>query len=230
MYSLRKSKRRTPSKREIGLFRKCLLLWFKENKRDYPWRKTRNPFRLLIAEMMLQRTKADQVLDVYNNFFSEFNSPEEVAHTDLRKLRKILYPIGLKWRVRNFKDLCALLIKNFDGKIPDTRGGLLVLPGVGEYVAGIVLSVTFNKPEWIVDSNVVRIFKRYFGILTTKEGRRDKHVVELAKVYIVTREPRKANLALLDFTALICVPRNPKCTSCPLSNTCDYYSFNKKQK
>lgn len=229
MHFLRKSKK-VPSGREIGLFRKRLLLWFKKNKRDYPWRETKNPFRVLIAEMMLQRTKADQVLDVYNNFFSEFNSLEEVAHTDLKELRKVLYPLGLKWRVKNFKDVCASLIKNFNGKIPDTRRGLLILPGVGEYVAGMVLSVAFNKPEWVVDSNIVRIFKRYFGISTTKEGRRDKHVIELAKLYIAGKEPKRANLVLLDFGSLICVPKNPRCRVCPLFNTCRYYSLNKKQK
>jgi len=228
MHFSQKSKRKIPSNREIGLFRKSLLLWFKKNKRDYPWRKTHNPFQVLIAEMMLQRTRVDQVSSVYNDFFSEFNSPEEVAHTDLKKLRKILYPIGLKWRVRNFKNVCRSLIKNFNGKIPDIRSDLLLLPGVGEYIAGIVLSIAFNKPEWIIDSNVVRVFKRYFGILTTKEGRRDKHIIRLAQIYIIVREPKKANLALLDFAALICAPKNPKCTLCPLSNTCDYYSFNKK--
>lgn len=228
MYFLQKSKRKVPSKREIALFRKRLLLWFKRNKRDYPWRETHDPFRVLIAEMMLQRTKAGQVLDVYNNFFSELNSPKEVAHVDLRKLHKILYPLGLKWRVKNFKNVCISLIKDHNGRIPHTRTDLLILPGVGEYVAGIILSVVFNKPEWVVDSNIVRIFKRYFGISTIKEGRRDKHVMELAKIYSTVRNPKKANLALIDFSALICLPRNPKCKSCPLSNTCRYYSFNKK--
>ena len=199
------------------------MLWFRKNKRDYPWRKTRNPFRILIAEMMLQRTKADQVLNVYNKFFSEFNSPEKVAHTGLRKIREILYPIGLKWRAKNFKSVCILLIKNFNGEIPDTRTKLIRLPGVGEYVAGMILSTAFNKSEWVVDSNIVRLFKRYFGIPTSKEGRRDKHIVELAKVYVTTGRPKEANLALLDFAALICVPRNPKCIRCPLFKTCRYF-------
>jgi len=228
MNSPQKSKREIPSKRKIELFRKRLLLWFIKNKRAYPWRETRDPFRVLIAEMMLQRTKADQVLGVYNNFFSEFDSPNEIVHADLKKLQKILHPLGLRWRVKNFKDVCKSLIKNFDGKIPDTRTKLIILPGVGEYVAGIILSVGFNKPEWVVDSNIVRVFKRYFGILTTKEGRRDKYVIELAQAYIRVKEPKRANLALLDFATLICASRNPKCTSCLLSDTCHYYSFEKK--
>jgi len=225
MYSLQKFKRKIPSKKEILLFRKRLLSWFSRNKRSYPWRKTRDPFKLLVAEMMLQRTKADQVLRVYNNFFSEFNSVEEIVNTDLKELEKILYPIGLKWRVRNFKNVCVSLIKNFNEKVPDNRTDLLSLPGVGKYIAGILLSVAFNKTEWIVDSNIVRIFKRHFGVSTIKEGRRDKHIIDLAKTYITARDPKKANLALLDFGALICIPKNPKCTLCPLLNSCYYYSL-----
>ncbi len=83
--------------------------------------------------------------------------------------------------------------------------------------------MAYGKKEWIVDSNIVRLFKRYFGIKTSKEGRRDKHVVEIAKAYASGKDPRKANLALLDFAALICLPRNPKCTLCPLSNACHLY-------
>jgi len=230
MHYLQKSiKKKLLAKGRIELFRTRLLLWFEKNRRAYPWRNTRDPFRVLIAEMMLQRTKAEQVLNIYNKFFSEFDSPNEVVRTDFKKLQKILRPLGLRWRIKNFKDVCKSLIKNFDGKIPDTRSKLITLPGVGEYVAGIVLSVGFNKPEWIVDSNVVRVFKRYFGILTTKEGRRDKHVIKLAQAYIKTREPKKANLALLDFTALICAPRKPRCTICPLFHTCHYYSFSRNK-
>ena len=161
MHSLQKFRKKTPTKRETDLFRRRLLLWFRRNKRTYPWRETDNPFRVLIAEMMLQRTKADQVLVVYKNFFSKFNSPKEIAHADLKELRRILYPIGLKWRVRNFKNMCTSLVENFNGKVPDTRADILLLPGVGEYIAGIVLSMAFGKPEWAVDSNIARIFKRY---------------------------------------------------------------------
>lgn len=227
MNSLQDFKRRIPPAGRIKLFHRKLLLWFERNKRDYPWRKTRNPFRILVAEMMLQRTKADQVVGVYNKFFSELNSPQKIAHINLKKIGKILYPLGLKWRAKNFKSVCISLINNFNGEIPTDRRKLITLPGVGEYVAGMVLSTAFNKPEWVVDSNIVRLFKRYFGIVTTKEGRRDKHIVELAKLYVATGKPKEANLSLLDFAALVCAPRNPNCTHCPLFKTCRYF-INKK--
>lgn len=219
---------RIPPARDIGVFRRKVVGWFRKNGRNYPWRQSRDPFRVLIAEMMLQRTKADQVKQIYEQLFSEYPDIEAVANADEKKLEQILYPLGLKWRTESFARVAKEIREKYQGQVPAQREDLIRLPGVGEYVAGIVLSVAFNKPEWAVDSNVVRIFKRYFGISTTKEGRRDKHVIELAKVYSAAKDPKEASLALLDFAALICVPKNPRCTSCPLSNTCHYYSFNKK--
>ena len=108
----------------------------------------------------------------------------------------------------------------FKGEIPDTREVLLTLPGVGDYVAGAVLSICFNQKEWIVDSNIVRLYKRYFGIITSKEGRRYRHVIEISKKFSNCKRPKDSNLALLDFTALVCSPRNPKCNRCVLANKC----------
>jgi len=174
---------------------------------------------------MLQRTKADQVLPVYLNFFSNFKTPSDVARTNMKKLNHILYPLGLRWRIKRFKEVSQSIVKKFGGKVPETRNEISKLPGVGDYVAGIVLSVALNKKEWIVDSNVVRVFKRYFGISTSKEGRRDKHVIEIARNYADCNYPGKANLALLDFAALVCTPRKPIHERCPLSRSCHYFLY-----
>ncbi|MCE5211354.1 MAG: hypothetical protein LLG40_07355 [Deltaproteobacteria bacterium] len=110
----------------------------------------------------------------------------------------------------------------YDCKIPDTRELLTSLPGIGDYVAGAVLSLAFNKREWIVDTNVVRVFKRYFGIRTTSEGRRNRDIINLSKIYVSTSNPRNANLAILDFAALICTSRNPKHEVCPVKKHCHF--------
>ncbi len=218
-----------PSAKDIRLFRGKIIRWFDKNKRNYPWRETRDPFKVLIAEMMLRRTKADQVKAVYNRLFAEYPDVETMAEAKNEKLEQILYPLGLKWRTPAFGLVAREVKEKYQCKIPEAREELTTLPGVGEYVAGAVLSVAYGKKEWIVDSNIVRLFRRYFGIKTSKEGRRDKHIVEIAKVYASGENPRKANLALLDFAALICLPRNPKCTLCPLSSTCHYYSSEKNK-
>lgn len=214
-----------PSREEIVIFRKKILAWFRKYGRTYPWRQEKDPYRILIAEMMLRRTKADQVVPVYERFLKEFPDIEALAEADPEKLEKILYPLGLKWRVRDFKLMARMLRDKYGSRIPDERKELVSLPGVGEYVAGAVLSIAYGKNEWIVDSNIVRIFKRYFGIETSKEGRRDKHVIEIARIYASGKDPGRANMGILDITALICKPRKPVCEKCPLRARCHYASF-----
>jgi A/G-specific adenine glycosylase len=220
---------RLPTVQEIKNFRKVLNRWVNKNKRDYPWRKTDDPFKVLIAEMMLQRTKADQVQPVYLKFFSNFKTPAKVARANIRRLNHILYPLGLRWRIKRFKEVSQVIVKKYGGKVPESRDEISKLPGVGDYIAGIVLLIAFNKKEWIVDSNVVRVFKRYFGISTSKEGRRDKHVIDIARTYADCKYPRKASLALLDFAALICTPRRPEHERCPLAKSCHYFIYDIKK-
>jgi len=213
-----------PTPEDISFFRSKIIRWFIRHQRNYPWRKTKNPFKILIAEIMLRRTKADQVKCVYKQLFTRYPDVEAVIKANKKKLEKILYPLGLKWRIPTFSTVAKAIKEKYNNKVPKTREELKSLPGVGDYVAGAVLSIAYNKKAWIVDSNIVRLFRRYFGIETSKEGRRDKHVIEIAKIYATVKNPRKANLAILDFTALVCVPRIPHCDKCPLVKKCYYAS------
>jgi A/G-specific adenine glycosylase len=213
-----------PSKAEIKKFRSKISHWFTKNDRDYPWRKTNDPFKVLIAEMMLRRTKADQVKRVYEEFFKKYNNMDVISKAKKEEMEKILAPLGLNWRTPAFSSVVREIKEKYNGKVPETRDELLTLPGVGDYVAGAVLSISQGKREWIVDSNIVRVFKRYFGIEISKEGRRDKHVIAIAKRYVDGRDPRTANLAILDFAALVCTPRNPKHSDCTLRSSCHYFN------
>ena len=209
-----------PSRSSIRLLRNHLVLWFASNGRTYPWRETRDPFRVLIAEIMLRRTKADQVRSVYERLFEEYADITSLAKAEEDKIQKILYPLGLRWRIPAFVQVAREIEERYQGVVPQTREELITLPGVGDYVAGAVLSIAYGKKEWIVDSNVVRLFQRYFGIAASKEGRRDREIIEVAKIYVHSRYPRKANLAILDFTALVCTPQRPKHETCPLQGEC----------
>lgn len=211
-----------PSLKKIGALRKEVLEWFEHNRRDYPWRRTSDPFKILIAEMMLRRTKANQVERVYSTLFEQYPDVDSIAKAPEEELERILRPLGLKWRTPAFWSVAREIKERYNCKVPSDRRGLTALPGVGEYVAGAVLSIAYGKGEWIVDTNIVRLFRRYFGIKTSKEGRRDKHVIAMAKAYASGPDPRTANLAVLDFTALVCIPRRPLCKECPLRRNCYY--------
>lgn len=219
-----------PSKEEIEVFRRKIISWFKKCGRVYPWRKTKDPFRILVAEMMLRRTKADQVVPVYELFIKEFPDVDTLAEAKIEVLEEILYPLGLKWRVPAFSMMAKELREKYHSRIPDRREDLILLPGVGEYVAGAVLSIAYGKNEWLVDSNIVRIFKRFFGINTSKEGRRDKHIIEIAKIYASGNDPGRATMGILDISALVCRPSKPSCKECPLRVECKYVISQKKNK
>ena len=181
---------------------------------------------------MLRRTKADQVCRVYTRLFEKYPDIQSIARARQSDLKRIVRPLGLNWRLPAFRLVARAIRDRFACMVPRERGKLLALPGVGDYVAGAVLSIACGQEEWIVDSNVVRLFKRYFGVETSKEGRRDRHIIEIAQAYVKGTDARKANLALLDFSALVCAPRSQCGGKCPLKRTCYYvrYSPSSRQK
>jgi len=228
---MQKSKIETylPSPKEIAAFRYVLLRWYRRHGRSYPWRESPTPFHVLLAEMMLQRTKADQVVPVYRKLLNKYPTAGELAEADLGYLQNILNPLGLAWRIPRFKEMAKALVERFNGVVPEKREELTSLPGVGDYVSGAVLSIAFQKPQWVVDSNIVRLFRRYFGIQTSPEGRRDAHVIELAKRFTSKRKPKEPTLAILDFTALVCTPALPKHKMCPLRSKCVYFNTGRER-
>ena len=216
---------------DVQYLRRILLHWHPSNFRKFPWRHTDNPYHILIAELMLRRTRADQVVPVYDEFIRKYPTPRVLDCADHLQVAEIVFPLGLAWRVPAFKDVVRELGEKHDYQVPATREDLIALPGVGDYVAGAVLSMAFGKREWIVDTNVARVFKRHFSLVTIKEARRDKQIIHLAKEFADTSRVRDANLAILDFAAIVCKASNPECGDCPLNRTCINFlnSFEKSE-
>mgnify|MGYP000311814220 CR=1 FL=1 len=212
-----------PSKDELTYLRRNIFHWFEENGRVFPWRKSEDPFKVLIAEMMLQRTKAKQAKEVYLDFFDKYQSPEDVAKANKEDIKRILKPLGLDWRVEKIIRVCNVLVEDFEGEIPKTRENLEELPGVAQYISGMVSSLAYHKKEWVIDSNVVRVFKRFFALNTKEEARRDPILRWTAGTYIKTTKPKEANLGLVDFGAKVCRPSSPLCNECPLAKKCSNY-------
>ena len=209
-------------RREIIDLRRRLLRWFRKNGRVFPWRATEDPYRILMAEIMLRRTRADQVRPVYNRFIRRFPSFKSLNNADNKEVAELVYPLGLAWRAPAFKRVAEEITEVYGGKVPDTREELTRLTGVGDYVAGAILSMAYDKREWMVDSNIARTLVRYFGLNPRSEPRRDRQVISLAAEYSRSRVPRRANLALLDHASIICRSSNPQCSSCPLRKSCAF--------
>ena len=201
-------------------FRRRLLRWFEENRRNFPWRESGDPYAVLMAEMMLRRTKASQAAPVYERFIREHPAPEDLYQADPAKLHAQLASLGLEWRIAQFEQLAHDLVEQFDGQVPESREELMSLTGVSDYLADAVLVFAFGHPRAVIDANVARVLARYFGLREHAEARRDRQIREVADQLLDRQRPRDYNFALLDLAAGVCTSQRPKHELCPLRRTC----------
>lgn len=212
----------TAELKNVRWFRQRLLAWAKSNLRDYPWRETSDPYFILVAEFLLQRTDADTVKPIYETFLTKYPSVEDLASADTKHIAELLQPLGLFFRVERLSQTAWIIKERYAGKIPQEERELLKLPGVGKYTARAILSQAFKKPAAVLDTNVVRIIERFFGITGGKVKSRCKILWHAADSIAPAREVGHWNLTLLDFGAKVCTARNPQCDICPLYKKCHW--------
>jgi A/G-specific adenine glycosylase len=200
-----------------------LLKWFKISARVFPWRGDHDPYHVLIAEMMLRRTQARQVIAVYQRFLHRYPDVHHLDGAPAEEVASVLYPLGLAWRAGNFKLLAHEIVIHHNGVVPREREALLALTGVGPYVAEAVRCFAFNEPAVIMDTNTVRVAARYFGFAYNPESRRRKPVIQAVTSLVDEQQPASSNYALLDFAATVCRAQKPEHTRCPLAAHCAYY-------
>lgn len=203
-----------------------LFFWYESNRRSFPWRENITPYRIMIAEFMLHRTKADQVVAVYNKFLDKYPDIKSLANANLNDIKEVTDHLGLHWRSEHFIKAAKYIIENYNGTFPVTREELLKIPGIGDYVSGAILTVCYNKPEYVIDSNIARFINRYYDLRLTGEIRRKKNIIEKARELFNFFDTSKLLFAILDFTALICKPLKPLCEECCLNTKCLYYRNN----
>ncbi len=205
-------------------FVKIILDWFKLNKRDFSWRRLElTPFQQLIAELMLQKTNANQVEKVFPDFIKEHPDATSIVELKEEDLAHVFQPLGLfNRRARDLKKTAQTILDN-DNKIPEDRKELMKLPGVGDYIANAILCFAYNKSVPIMDANVGRVIKRIFDFPVKAAPSRDKNLAEKMSTLMPKKNFKEFNYAILDFAALICLPKKPKCGKCPLTNLCEYY-------
>jgi A/G-specific adenine glycosylase len=204
---------------------KIILEWYSKNKRRYPWRESTDPYKVLIAEMMLQRTNAEQVVPIFLRFIEKYPHPHCLASSNLSEIEELLKSLGLKWRTKKIWEMANALVKDFNGKIPSNLEDLLKLPGVGNYIAHAVLCFAFKRDVPVIDANICRVVSRLFNIMPKGEGRRDKKIIRKINQlhsYVPHGFSRKYNWAMLDFAAQICTPRKPNCKNCIVRALCKY--------
>jgi len=199
-----------------------LLEWWKKNKRHFPWRRRKNPYAILIAEMLLRKTTAKQVEKMYSSFLKKYPSPKALSEAKKNKLKKILTPLGIEHHRTNLLiEFGKTVIDDFNGKIPSSEKELRKLPGVGPYATNAVLSFSHNKNVPMVDTNFIRVIERVFHFTSSNaRARNDSKLWEFAEDLIPNGKSREFNLAVLDFAATVCKSQNPKCNTCILIQIC----------
>jgi A/G-specific adenine glycosylase len=198
-----------------------LLAWYRRNQRPLPWRKTSDPYRIWISEIMLQQTQVDTVIPYYHRFLKTFPTVSSLARAPLQKVLKVWENLGYYSRARNMYAAARMIVEKFDGRIPDNWEEIKTLPGVGLYTAGAILSIAYGQAIPAVDGNVRRILCRLFTIRKpVDDTRKQKQLHKLAASLISVKHPGDFNQALMDLGATICKAKNPDCSRCPIANLC----------
>lgn len=205
----------------VAWFRQQLSAWAAVSLRDFPWRRDRTPYRIFVAECLLQKTDAATVAPVYATFLQRYPNLSALLAAPLADLQTLLQPLGLAFRAERLQQAARLLEERYDGQIPARETDLLQLPGIGPYTARAICSQAFELPAPVLDTNVARILERFFGLTG---GDRVKSRCQLLWQAAERAAPATAvgdwNLTLIDFGALVCRARQPICDRCPLQQCC----------
>jgi A/G-specific adenine glycosylase len=198
-----------------------LIGWARLHGRRFPWRQTRIPYRILLAEVLLHRTRAAAVVPVYRRLVGLCPTPSALA-SEQKRVREIMWPLGLEWRADMLIKATEVVVESYGGEVPTQRKDLLSLPGVGEYIGGAIRCFSSDTPEVLLDTNIVRVLGRYRGLRLGDSARRRREFRELVADLVPSARSREWYFALIDLAATICKPVNPKCPVCPVHRGCAY--------
>lgn len=218
----------SPNERQIGWFQNRLIAWGKEHLRDFPWRQTTNPYEIFVAEFLLQQTDAPRVIPVYQELLKKYPTLRDLANASVQEIAKILKPLGFHYRASRLQRAARILIEDiaFEGNIPNDEIKLLQLPGVGKYIAKSVCANAFGQPLAVLDTNISRIFQRFFGLQPrVTRVRDDPYFWEVTQRVAPNTNVGFWNLTLIDFGAAICTVKKPHCSECPLREQCKYFQI-----
>ncbi len=211
--------------RAMKNFQRRLLAWFRAHRRDLPWRRSRDPYRIWVAEVMLQQTRIAAVLPYYHRFLKKFPGVERLASAPLQEVLRQWSGLGYYSRARNLHRAAREIVARHDGKFPRGFEAALALPGVGRYTAAAILSIAYDAPLAVLDGNVARVLARLGAIRgDLRAPRRWRRLGETAQDLLAPRAPGDWNQALMELGETVCTPQSPRCAECPVSRWCRAYA------
>lgn len=201
-----------------------LTSWYQLNKRDLPWRETRDPYFIWLSEVILQQTRVAQGFDYYLRFTNQFPDVSSLANASEDEVLKLWQGLGYYSRARNLHHAAKEIVSNYKGNFPKEYNQIRSLKGIGDYTAAAIASFAFDLPYAVLDGNVFRFLSRYYGIDEPINSPKAKKIFsELAQDILNKRNPAMHNQAIMEFGALQCTPTNPNCSRCPIIETCSAY-------
>src|SRR6188768_465524 len=211
----------TPEPNLRQWFRRRLLAWYGRHGRDLPWRRTRDPYRVLVSEIMLQQTQVDRVLPKYEEWLDRYPSFAALAAAEEREVINTWYPLGYNIRPKRLQAIARESVDRFDGSLPDDEETLRSFKGIGAYTAGAIRSFAFGERAAILDTNVARVlFRTFVGKGDPKSHAMKRHLWTVSEALVPSRHVFDFNQALMDFGAMVCVARKPRCLVCPMAKDC----------
>lgn len=202
-------------------YRNVLTAWYKQSRRELPWRGSRDPYKIWVSEVILQQTRVQQGIDYFHNFLQSFPDVKSLALAPEEEVLKVWQGLGYYSRARNMHHAAGTILAKHGGKFPRDYDAIRNLKGIGDYTAAAIASIAFDLPHAVVDGNVFRVLSRLFGIATpidTNTGK--KEFYRLAQLLLDTAHPGEFNQALMEFGAIQCLAVQPLCHDCPLSEKC----------
>ena len=205
---------------------KKILNWYDLNKRTLPWRKnvsqSKKHYYTLVSEFMLQQTQVVTVIPYFNRFINKIPNLKKLSKMPDRELIKLWEGLGYYSRVRNLKKTAKIIISKYHGEIPNNYEDLISLPGIGNYTANAILAIAFNKSYIPLDGNIERVLKRYLYLKKDKEIQKG-NLIEKKSIFGISSRASDYAQALMELGAMICKPKNPECSRCPISKNCKSY-------
>ena len=208
-------------------FRRRLLGWYRRNGRDLPWRRTRDPYHILVSEIMLQQTQVDRVLPKYAQWLDKYPTLQALALAPEDEAAETWRPLGYNIRPRRLHAIARESVSRYGGALPSDEETLRSFKGIGAYTAGAVLSFAFGQRAAILDTNVARVLYRVFvGAGDPKAHATKRHLWAISRTVLPVRHVFDFNQALMDFGAVVCTARKPSCGACPMRGECVAYPVN----
>jgi A/G-specific adenine glycosylase len=207
--------------RRLSAFRRRLLRWYDAHGRDLPWRRSRDPYRVWISEIMLQQTTVAAVVPYFERFLERFPTVAALAADDERDVLRHWEGLGYYSRARNIHKAARVLVAEYDGRFPECVAELQRLPGIGRYTAGAIASFAFDQPAPIVEANTLRLYCRLLGYDgDPRSSRGQKLLWDFAARIVPSQSPGRFNHALMDLGATVCRVTEPDCPACPVKQHC----------